>query len=202
MRAALTATSAAVTAGAEAPARPRSTSAGSVPRSMRAGFAPPPPSAANCASAYSTRTRDLEVGEGLPESPTTAWCPGERTSLTSGKSAGRGVGASGATLAPDEATHPGRSAQLPQRPRARSREPGAARRRVVPRLERVRDVAAVLGGERDRGRVQRPPHAVRPARQSGPLGGKGGDDPVLHLSLWNVRDGARDLRAHPVRRHP
>src|SRR5205823_9843320 len=50
-------------------------------------------------------------------------------------------------------TEPPRLPGLPERPRARGGEPRPPRRRPVLRLERVLDAAALLGRERDRGRV-------------------------------------------------
>src|SRR5205823_13178744 len=181
MRARVAASSAAATAGAEP--RPSRASAGSAARSTSSTRAP---RAAARASAYATSTRDLELAAGLPDSPTTATLP---TSLTPARSSGASRPASpwrrrghAASLGNRDPTQPhpdsvrrcGGAAHLPERRRAAGSESGAARRGVVFRLERVRDVAAVLGRERDRGRIQPLAHPVGTAGQSADVGGVGG----------------------------
>src|SRR2546430_3512897 len=208
MRARVAAASAAATAGSEP--RPSSASPGNAARSMSSARAP---RAASRASAYSTNTRDLEVAAGLPESPTTARLL--LTLLTRARSSGAAGPASPwrrrvepASFPYRDATQPhadairrrGRPAPVAERPRAGGSESRAARRRVVLRLECIRDPAALLGRERDRGGLQRAAHAVGAAGQSPHLGGEGGNDPFLHLPLRHVHHRARRVRAHAVRR--
>src|SRR4029077_10163893 len=69
------------------------------------------------------------------------------------------------------------------------------------RVERLRHTPLVLGGERDRRCVQHPAHAGRRPPQPAGGGVKGVHGAVLHVPLWNVRHGARDLRPPVVRRH-
>src|SRR3989454_2039361 len=192
---------AAISAGAVA--RPKSASAGSVARSTSSVTAP---SAASRASAYSTSIRDLDELDGLPEIPTAA---GPRLeSFTSARSRCTRRPASPwrrpggvASLWRRDATgsRPPSPAALAERPRARGCEPRPARGRPVLRLERVRDPAALLARERDRGGVQRLAHARRTAAERRDVGGEAVHDPVLHVPLRDVRHRPRDLRAHAVR---
>src|SRR2546421_9231290 len=208
MRAPLAAASAAATAGPDP--RPNGAPPGNAARSMSSARAPP---AASRASAYSTSTRDLEVAAGLPESPTTARLL--LTLLTRARSSGAAGPASPWRCRVEPASFPYRDAPEPsahsvrgrsrpapvaERPRAGGGESGAAGRGVVLRLERVRDPAALLGRERDRGGIQRAAHAVGAAGQSPDLGGESRYDPFLHLPLRHVHHRARRVRAHAVRR--
>jgi len=66
---------------------------------------------------------------------------------------------------------------------ARGGESRPARRRAVLRLDRIRDPAAVLGGKRDRGRVQHLAYARGTAAGRCDVGGEAVHDPVLHVPL-------------------
>src|SRR5256886_6389460 len=208
MPARVAATSAAATAGSEP--RPSSASPGNAARSMSSARAP---RVASRASAYSTSTRDLEVAAGLPESPTTARL--FLTLLTRARSSGAAGPASPWRYRVDPASFPYRDAPEPsahsvrgrsrpapvaERPRAGGGESGAPGRGVVLRLERVRDPAALLGRERDRGGIQRAAHAVGAARQPPHLGGEGRHHSLLYYPLWPVHHRPWRVRAHAVRR--
>src|SRR5436309_3567257 len=59
--------------------------------------------------------------------------------------------------------------------------------------------AALLGGKRDRRRVQRLAHARRTAADRRDVGGEAVHNPVLHVPLRDVRNRSRNLRAHALR---
>src|SRR5439155_3444076 len=197
----LAASSAAVTEGLVP--RPSNGSAGRVARSTSWVVAP---RAASRASAYSTSMRDLDVLDGLPEIPTAAnplvesLTPARSSSPTGPASPWRRPGGV-ASLGRRDAScpRPPRPAALAECPGARGGESRPAGGRSVLRLDGVRDPAALLARERDRGRVQCLAHARGSAADRTDVGGEALHDPVLHVPLRHVRHRARSLRAHPVR---